>query len=74
MYTLNKWIRQIHRWLAIPFLFAIAMLIVGTIQGGQAFKLPDWLGIVAIGSLLSLFLTGLYMFAQHYLTKWRRTK
>ena len=72
MYTLNKWIRQLHRWLVIPFLLAIMWVIIGALTGGDAFELPIWLNIIAIGSLLSLLLTGAYMFAQHYLTKWRR--
>ncbi len=74
MHTLGKWIRQIHRWLVMPFLLAILMALIGTIRGGEAFKLPDWLTIIVIGSLLSLLLTGVYMFAQHYWTKWRRSR
>jgi hypothetical protein len=30
------------------------------------------LGVLGIGALLSLALTGVYMFLQHYITKWRR--
>jgi len=74
MHTLSKWIRRIHRWLVIPFLLAILVLVISSIRGGEAFKLPGWLSIIAIGSLLSLLLTGAYMFAQHYLTKWRRAR
>lgn len=74
MHTLNKWIRQIHRWLVMPFLLAIIWVIISTLGGGEGFKSPAWLTIIAIGSLLSLLLTGAYMFAQHYLTKWRRAK
>jgi len=74
MHTLNKWIRQLHRWLVIPFLLAIIWVIVGAFGGDEAFESPVWLNIIAIGSLLSLLLTGVYMFAQHYLTQWRRAK
>ena len=74
MHTLSKWIRQLHRWLVTPFLLAILVVVTGSIWGGEAFKLPGWLSIIAIGSLLSLLLTGVYMFAQHYWTKWRRTR
>ena len=72
MSTLNKWIRQVHRWLAIPFLTAIVILIAGSIQQGEDFVSPVWLGALGIGALLSLALTGVYMFLQHYITKWRR--
>ncbi len=74
MHTLNKWIRQIHRWLVMPFLLAIIWVIISTLGGGEGFKSPDWLTIIAIGSLLSLLLTGGYMFAQHYWTQWRRSR
>lgn len=74
MHTLNKWTRQFHRWLVMPLLLAIIWLIIGNLTGGEAFESPVWLNIMAIGSLLSLLLTGAYMFAQHYLTKWRRAK
>ena len=74
MATLNKWIRQLHRWLVAPFLLAVLWVIVGTVQGGATFKSPDWLNLIAIGSLLSLLFTGLYMYAHHYWNKWRRAK
>ncbi len=74
MRTLGKWIRQLHRWLVMPFLLAIIWVIISTFRGGEGFKSPDWLNIIAIGSLLSLLLIGVYMFAQHYWMKWRRTR
>ena len=66
MTTLNKWLRQIHRWLVVPFIVAIMVLIIGGISQGESFKLPGWLTVMAIGSLLLLLTTGLYMFVQHY--------
>ena len=74
MRTLNKWIRQIHRWLVMPLLLAILVVVIGSIRGGEAFQSPAWLTIIAIGSLLSLGLTGLYMFAQHYWARRRRAQ
>jgi hypothetical protein len=72
MSNVNKWIRQIHRWLAMPFVIAIIILIAGSVQQGADYVSPGWLGALGIGSILSLALTGLYMFVQHYLSKWRR--
>jgi hypothetical protein len=72
MSSVNKWIRQIHRWLAMPFVLAIIILIVGSLQQGPDYVSPGWLGALGIGSILSLALTGLYMFGHHYLSKWRR--
>ena len=72
MSTFNKWVRITHRWLVIPFATAIAFLIIGTIQAGADFVSPGWLGALGIGSILSLALSGLVMFATHYIAKWRR--
>jgi hypothetical protein len=72
MNKLIRWIRIVHRWLAVPFLTAIGILIVGSIQQGENFVSPGWLGVLGIGSILLLALTGTVMFVQHYLAKWRR--
>jgi hypothetical protein len=72
MKTFNKWIRLIHRWLVVPFVSVIVLLLVGMILKGPDFQLAGWISAIALGSLLLLFLSGLYMFAQHYVAKWRR--
>lgn len=74
MNTLNKWIRKIHRWLGLPFALAFIVIIVSGIRQGEAFELAGWLTVVAIGSLLGLFLTGMTMFVQHYWGRWRRAR
>ena len=74
MNTLNKWIRKIHRWLGLPFALAFIVIIVSGIRQGEAFELAGWLTVVAIGSLLGLFLTGMTMFVQHYWGRWRRSR
>lgn len=72
MKTFNQWIRLIHRWLVIPFVSVIMLFLGGTILKGPDFQLAGWISAIALGSLLLLFLSGLYMFAQHYLARWRR--
>ena len=74
MNTLNKWNRKIHRWLGLPFLLALAVVIVSSLRQGEAFQLPAWLSAAAIGSLLGLLLTGLYMFVQHDWARWQRAR
>jgi hypothetical protein len=74
MTKFNKWIRLIHRWLVIPFLSMIVLLLAGFIRKGADFQLTGWMNAVALGSLFLLFLSGLYLFAQHYVAKWRRRK
>lgn len=75
MHTLNKWVRQLHRWLAMPLVLSASVLIIGPlITGSEASEAPAWLNLTAALSLLSLVLTGVYMFVQHYWAKWRRAK
>ena len=74
MRTLNKWNRKLHRWLGLPFMLAFIVLVVSSISQGDAFQLPSWLAAGAIGSLLGLVLTGLYMFVQHYGGRWQRAR
>jgi heme A synthase len=63
----NMWIRQIHRWLSIAFTAAVIVNVVAMAQDKQAV----WIGLLALLPLILLLLTGLYMFALPYLTRWR---
>lgn len=63
----NKWIRQTHRWLSITFTLAVVVNIVALTQ--QA--LAAWIGFLALVPLILLMLTGLYLFALPYASKWR---
>ena len=74
MKAVSNWIRKIHRWLAIPLFVAIVVLLISTVTQGEGYQSPVWLNVIAIGSILSLFLSGLYMFVQHYAARWRRTR
>jgi hypothetical protein len=74
MSMLNKWVRIIHRWLAVPLMTAVAVLIFGTIQQGENFISPDWLNGLGLVSILSLVVTGIYLFFLHYLAKLRRAR
>jgi hypothetical protein len=74
MTTVSKWLRQIHRWLVVPFVFAIILMIIGGISQGETFELPGWLSLTLIGSLFSFILTGIYMFVQPYWARWQRSR
>lgn len=63
----NHWIRQVHRWLSIGFTLAV---IVNLAALGQK-QPPVWVGVLALVPLLLLLLSGLYLFALPYATKWR---
>lgn len=71
---MNKWIRQIHRWLVIPLMFAVVFSLAWGMTQGASVPLPAWAGGIGVVALLSLALTGLVMFAQHYWARWRRGK
>ena len=60
MNLLNKWIRVIHRWLAVPLVLAVAAALIGSAAGGGS-ELPSWIGLAALLTLLSLLVTGVYL-------------
>ncbi len=64
---------MIHRWLAVPLVLAVAAALIGSAAGGGS-ELPSWIGLAALLTLLSLLVTGVYLFAQHYLRKIRRAQ
>lgn len=63
----NKLMRQVHRWLSIAFTIAVIVNIIAMAQEKQA----PWVGVLALLPLIVLLLTGLYMFALPYVTRWR---
>lgn len=67
----TKWVRNIHRWLAIPLIIALLATLITTIATGET---PNWVATFGVVSILSLLVTGLIMFIQHYLAKMRRAR
>jgi hypothetical protein len=63
----SKWIRQIHRWLSIAFTLTVIANFVAMSQGTP----PAWVTYSPLFPLALLLLTGLYMFALPYATRWR---
>lgn len=65
----NKWVRQLHRWLAIAFTVTVIATFVALAQ-----KEPVvWVSYVPLLPLALLLLTGLYLFVLPYAGKWRST-
>ena len=62
----NKWVRQTHRWLSMAFTVAVIVNIVAVVQG----KYTNKVGLLAVFPLALLLLTGLYLFALPYVTRW----
>ena len=61
----SKWIRQIHRWLAITF--TLCVLANFAVMGQD--KIAFWVGALTLVPLFLLMATGLYMFALPYFSR-----
>ena len=59
---MSKWIRQIHRWLAILFTLTVIANLVAMAQGTP----PAWITYSPLPPLFLMMATGLYMFALPY--------
>jgi len=62
---MNKWMRQIHRWLSVAFTVSVLVTFVALAQ-----KPPlVWVSYVPLAPLALLAVTGLYLFALPYLAR-----
>jgi hypothetical protein len=64
--TWSKSIRQLHRWLSI--IFTVTVILSAVAVGGL---LPFWVVYTPLPLLALQLLTGLYLFALPYVSKWR---
>jgi hypothetical protein len=72
---LSKWLRKIHRWIAVPTALAIPMAFVIKLIGNQEIA-ALWTKWEKLPSLLMLVmaLTGAYLFLLPYIAKAQRKK
>ena len=63
----NVLVRQVHRWGSIAFTLGVVVYIAAMSRGAP----PAWLGLVALGPLILLLLTGLYLFVLPYVMRRR---
>jgi hypothetical protein len=63
----SKWIRQIHRWVAILFTLTVIANFAAMSRGQP----PDWITYSPLLPLFLLLITGLYMFVLPYVSKRR---
>lgn len=63
----NKWVRQIHRWLAITFTVTVIVTVVALAQEEPVV----WVSYVPLLPLALLLVTGLYLFVLPYAAKGR---
>lgn len=67
----SKWIRQTHRWLSITFTVLVVVNIVLNFVAPAPESVVLFVGIVTLFPLILLMITGLYLFALPYVTRWR---
>ena len=63
----NKWVRQIHRWLAIAFTVTVIASVVALAREEPVV----WVSYLPLLPLALLLFTGLSLFVRPYATKWR---
>jgi hypothetical protein len=68
----SAWIRQAHRWIAMAFTLTVIANFVQIGMGGG--NPPNWVTYSPLLPLALLLLSGLYLFALPYLTRWRGGK
>ncbi|GAB2881701.1 hypothetical protein GCM10027277_58420 [Pseudoduganella ginsengisoli] len=63
------WIRQSHRWLSIVFtLTVVANFAARAMHGGEP---SPWITYAPLPPLFLMLLSGLWLFVQPYMRKWR---
>jgi hypothetical protein len=72
--ALNKWTRQIHRWIAVPTFLSIPLMFFVRMTQGAYLKLPPSFEMVQSLLILILAITGLYLYLLPYLAKRNRQK
>jgi hypothetical protein len=68
--TANKWVRQIHRWLAIGFTVTVVVTSVALAQEEPVV----WVSYVPLLPLALLLFSGLYLFVLPHAAKWRNRR
>jgi predicted Na+-dependent transporter len=66
----SKWVRQIHRWLAVVFTVTVVAATVALAQPEPVV----WVSYLPLFPLAVLFLTGLYLFVLPYLVRRRAVR
>ena len=71
---MNKWIRQIHRWMSIAFTVTVIANIVTLAMSQGKQQPPPWITYSPLLPLFLLLFTGLYLFVLPYASKWRSAR
>ncbi len=72
---LNRWLRKIHRWLAIPMIVIVPLAIAVKLMGSDpSVAFPPVLEQLQSILLLTLVVTGVYLYFIPYIAKWQRNQ
>jgi len=63
----NKWVRRLHRWLAMTFTVTVIVTFIALAQEDPVV----WVSYVPLLPLALLVFSGLYLFLLPYASKWR---
>ncbi|NZA25443.1 hypothetical protein H0E84_03530 [Luteimonas sp. SJ-92] len=66
----RAWIRQAHRWLSIVFTLTVIANFAAMALGEP----PPWLVYSPLPPLFLMLASGLYMFFQPYVARWRSAR
>ena len=68
----NKWIRKIHRWIAVPTIILVPLAVVAKFTGDTIGHLPPQLEQLQSILILLLVISGTYLYLIPYIVKWQR--
>ena len=69
----NKWLRKLHRWLSIPMIVLVPIAIAFKLMGSDpSVAFPPQLEKLQSILLLTLAITGAYLYLLPYIAKWQR--
>ncbi len=72
---LNKWLRKIHRWLSLPMIIIVPVAILIKLAGSDpSIVFPSQLEKFQEVLLLTLVLSGIYLYFIPYIAKWQRNQ
>jgi len=71
---LSKWLRKIHRWLAVPTAILIPLAVILKFTSKAGTRLPPQLEQIQSLLMLTLALSGAYLFLLPYIVKWTRKR
>lgn len=68
---ISSGMRQFHRWMAVVFTFIVAGIFITLGTGNEP---VEWVYYLPLVPLALLTVTGLYMFALPYASRWRASR